>query len=469
MRLIFTIFLLIVPIAGVASAQEKSWVGKTIMVKRIGIKIDGDKQLEIATLEEAAYKVLEDKDDRLKVKTRSGVVGWFDKDDAVRLEDAVAYFTQRIEDNAKDVSALYFRGVAWGMRGDPDKAIKDFSEAIRLNPVAMLFNNRGIAWLKKMNVDKAIADFSKAIDLDPRGMENHALRGGCWVLKKEYDKAIADFDEAIHLQPKNAGLYVSRGVAWREKNNADKAIGDFSQAIQLQPSVGAHRLRAEVWLYTKRDFDKAIADYDAMIKLDPKTLDAFEGRGNAWMGKKEHDKAITDYTEAIRLEPKNGYAYQLRGGAWSAKKDYEKAIADYNEVIRINPKYSRVYLNRGFALSRNKQYEKALADYKEVIRLDPKYSQGYNGVAWLLATAPDEKLRDGKQAVELAKKAIELEPKRAAWFGDTLAAAYAELGNFDEAVRLQERALEDPLLKDDAEAKQRLELYRKKMLYRQQQ
>ena len=137
-------------------------------------------------------------------------------------------------------------------------------------------------------------------------------------------------------------------------------------------------------------------------------------------------------------------------------------------MIRLNPKYAPVYASRAIAFGKNKQYEKAIADYKELIRLEPKNALGHNNYAWLLATAPEEKVRDGKLAVELAKKAIEFEPKKAAWYGDTLAAAYAEIGDFDEAVRLQERALEDPELKNNTEAKQRLELYRKKMPYRQE-
>src|SRR5580658_3475926 len=101
MRSLFTVFLLILPFAGSVTAQEKTWAGKSVILKRIGIKIDGDKQLEIATLEEAHYKVLAEKDGRLKVKTRGGVVGWFDKDDAVILEDAVAFFTERIAEDSK--------------------------------------------------------------------------------------------------------------------------------------------------------------------------------------------------------------------------------------------------------------------------------------------------------------------------------------------------------------------------------
>ena len=88
-------------------------------------------------------------------------------------------------------------------------------------------------------------------------------------------------------------------------------------------------------------------------------------------------------------------------------------------------------------------------------------------LAWVLATSPVDKLRDGKRAVELAKQAVELTGGKQAEFHDTLAAAYAEAGQFDEAVRSQERALEDARYAavEGGGARQRLELYRSKKPY----
>ena len=86
-----------------------------------------------------------------------------------------------------------------------------------------------------------------------------------------------------------------------------------------------------------------------------------------------------------------------------------------------------------------------------------------NSVAWLMATCPEEKARNGKRAVELAKQALDLE-KNSANHMDTLAAAYAETGNFEEAVSWQERAV---TLNNNDLYHRRLELYRKKQPYRQ--
>jgi tetratricopeptide (TPR) repeat protein len=196
---------------------------------------------------------------------------------------------------------------------------------------------------------------------------------------------------------------------------------------------------------------------------------AYNNRGIAWSHKKDYDRAIADFNEAIRLDPNDATAYNNRGWAWSNKKDYDRAIADYSEAIRLDPKYALAYNNRGWAWSNKKDYDRAIADYNEAIRLDPKFASAYNAVAWLRATCPEEKYRDGKKAVESATKACELSEWKERNHLDTLAAAYAEIGDFDHAVEWQQKTIAlSPSTDANLSAyKERLALYKDKKPYRQ--
>ena len=111
-----------------------SWVGKKVMPKKIGIKIRNTnrkgEEVDVVTLN-MIVTVLEEKDERIKVR-QNGVEGWFAKEDAVLLEDAVNYFTQRIRMNPKDDYAYATRGSAWYEKHDLDNALTDYDEAIRL-------------------------------------------------------------------------------------------------------------------------------------------------------------------------------------------------------------------------------------------------------------------------------------------------------------------------------------------------
>ena len=104
-----------------------------------------------------------------------------------------------------DLAKLHYdRAVEYANKGDYDRAIDDFSAAIRLDPkYDPAFNNRGAAYLAKGENDRAFADFSEAIRLNPTDPDYYNNRGSSWQLKGDYDRAIVDYNEAIRLSPKD--------------------------------------------------------------------------------------------------------------------------------------------------------------------------------------------------------------------------------------------------------------------------
>jgi tetratricopeptide (TPR) repeat protein len=227
-----------------------------------------------------------------------------------------------------------------------------------------------------------------------------------------------------------------------------------------------HYHRGLKWFF-ESNYDKAIKDFDEAIRLDPKHSRAYYSRGNAWDKKGEYDKAIQDYNEAIRLNPKYADAYYSRGIAWKANGEYDKAIKDFNEAIRLNPKNGNIYKIRSIAWKANGEYDKAIKDFNEAIRLNPKDMIAYNNLAFLMASCPEAKCRNGAMALKHAKKACELSGWQYADCVDTLAAAYAETGNFTEAIKRQQQAIElaPKDKKDDYKAK--LELYKQGKPFRE--
>jgi hypothetical protein len=212
------------------------------------------------------------------------------------------------------------------------------------------------------------------------------------------------------------------------------------------------------------DYYTEIIDHENDAK---KVALAYRDRAVVWHQKGELDLEIADYTERLRLDPES-LTYNNRGIAWTKKHDYDKAIADFNQAIRLDPGHVRAWDNRGIAWNGKKVYDRALHDFNQAIQLNPHFASAYNNAAWLLATCPDSHLRDGRRAVELATTACDLSVWSMANNCGTLAAAYAETGDFDAAIKYQIKAIEMSGRRPDfvGPATARLELYKQHKPYR---
>jgi tetratricopeptide (TPR) repeat protein len=242
-------------------------------------------------------------------------------------------------------------------------------------------------------------------------------------------EAAAYYDAYLQANPKSDWAYTHRAIVWRERQHWDNAIRDYTEAIRLDPK--------SPWL-----------------RLD---------RGIMWRSKGQLAEALQDFNEALRLAPRGVVIYTYRGDLLRALGEYDAALNDFNAALRLLPETAWNYTGRGRVYHAQGNLAAALQDFDEALRRDAKNPQALNARAWLLATAPDEKIRDGRRALQDAQLAAELTNWSEVPVLDTLAAAHAETGDFAQAILWQENALVlDP---DDKEAKTRLELYRHKKPY----
>ncbi len=248
----------------------------------------------------------------------------------------------------------------------------------------------------------------------------------------------------------------------------DRAIEYFTAEIRDHPKSGwAYQMRGLI-RYDRKEYDLAIADADAAIKLTPDDAVAYYNRGNTFFAKQEYAHAIADYNQANRLDPKDLASYENRARAWTALNEHELAIADLNELIRLNPGDLANYRARARAWNELRQYEHALEDYDRILEKAPDDAAAHNGRAWIWATCGNEKLRSGPRAIAEATRACILTNWKDPYELGTLAAAYAEAGDFLNAVAWQTRALERFASEDPGldEHRRRLALYQERKPWR---
>jgi len=301
--------------ASTAAAQE-SWVGQTILVKRLGIRIGvpgGDgKIVYVGELIAPVYKVLADSNGWLQVNDGTGNPGWFQvndgrgnpgwfpKADAVLLQDAVAFFTGLIRQNGNDGAAYINRATARSLTGDLDNGIRDCDEAMRIRPgSAEVHHIRGELWRIKGDYDKSIADLTAAIRIKP-SVSTYWARGCIWELKKDYEKAFADHNEAIRMNPRFADAYFGRGCASQGRKDHGRAIADYDQALRLDPRcMEAYCNRA--WIFAtcpdanNRNGRKAVESAKQALAIGPKLAPNMDTLAAA------HAEA-GDFAEAVRWQ-----------------------------------------------------------------------------------------------------------------------------------------------------------------------
>lgn len=295
--------------------------------------------------------------------------------------------------------------------------------------------------------------------------------------------AISDYSKAIELSPNRSDIFHARGEVYSFYGDGKRAIADFSEAIRLAPNNSDHyKARAETYNLLN-EYPLAIADYGEAIRLAPNNFELYKARADLHRNHNDFPKAIADYGEAIRLDPNNSEAHEWRGHAYVHQGEYDSAIASFTAAIELMAKEKKeaismnlAYSSRANAWKKMGRYDKAIADYEQATRVEPGAAWTFADLAWLQATCPDEKGRDGQKAYQNAYKAYQLVEGKHWQYLDVLAAAYAECRDFKHASEWEAKAIamaknavgRTSTPKDIEETTARLELYKQKKPYREE-
>jgi tetratricopeptide (TPR) repeat protein len=327
--------------------------------------------------------------------------------------------------------------------------------------------------LKLDQYDAAIRNLTAALNMKPERKTTAAIyswRAGAYVHKGEFNKAMADANESIRLNPNYYGGYLERGIVYRRTGNLDKAIGDYDRVIRLNPNFARAYFDRAIAFGLKGKHKEAIRDGIEAIRLNPNDPDFYYNRGVDYDAIGSLDKAMVDYNEAIRRSPKDFSNYCGRADVFEEMGQLAKASADYDQVTRLNPKDASGYMFRAHAHFAKGNYKAAALDFQRATRLSPRDYDALASLARFQATCPEDSLRNGKEALKKALTACELSSWGSADIVDTLAAAYAELGDFDRAAKYQTQAINMSGTYGPARRKmqERLELYRQHKPYRKE-
>ncbi len=281
----------------------------------------------------------------------------------------------------------------------------------------------------------------------------------------QFARAIAIYTRTIQARPDAPDRYCNRAIAHVYQHDLDAAMADYAEAIRLQSRYAPAWVgRASVEL--RRDnLQRAVDDATIAICLAPDNVDAAIVRGAAYSRLGEYEAALADLNEAVAAAPDSWPVYRLRAQAHFLAENYRAAIDDLTYFSGAWQRDESAGIELAVARFKLGEHGTALEIIETCVHDRPASSTAVSFYSLFLASCPDEKLRDGRRALELALQAQQFPAREELPCMAALAAAYAELGMFDRAVEFGRRAVEIAPDRVRARHEARLALYEARQPY----
>ena len=260
------------------------------------------------------------------------------------------------------------------------------------------------------------------------------------------------------------------GLVLLQKGEIDDGIAHYRSALQMQPDSWDAEYNLGTALLGKGQVDEAILHCEKAVAMRPTDPDAQVSLGDALFQKGRIDEAMAHYQKAITVHPDHFLARYSLGHALLEKGELDSAIQVCRSALLLRPWDADCQTTLAIALEEKGNPAEAIQHYQNALEFAPQSISTLTNLAWLLATSQDASLRDGPKAVELAKQADRLVGGTNTLVLRTLAAAYGENGEFANAIRTAQSAMqlarmhgEDALRMD---LDQQIALYKLGMPYR---
>jgi tetratricopeptide (TPR) repeat protein len=288
--------------------------------------------------------------------------------------------------------------------GPVNRAI-GFDEVDEIRP--MFLQTVGVAHTETGQVDEAVAWFERALELRPELAIAHGNLGSALIQAGKPEQALPHLKQAVALAPRNFRYHDLLGLALVDLNRGEEALACFRRAVELNPDVP--KLRVNL--------------------------------GNALFAVGRMDEALAEYQAVLRMNPTNPRAHYQIGMIALQRGRPADAVGSFREAVRFNPQMAQAHVQLSAALFASGQRQQGLAALATGLEVTGGDAVIANELAWYLSTLPGLGAADRARGLELARKVEAATRNDPPAMLDTLAAALAANGKFEEAATAARRAL----------------------------
>ncbi|TWT38814.1 tetratricopeptide repeat protein [Blastopirellula retiformator] len=435
-----------------------------------------ERQPPVAQWKELRDRALADANRALKVdpalgemqllKSRLLLLPDGDKDEAKKALDAAI---ENLKEDDRQLSKAIMMSAT--LEDDPKLQIEKLTRAIKTDADNVdALKLRGVLYMQQEDFEKASADLKLVMEKNPNDVASLQAYADTLAGMKKFDEAIALLDKTVAEHPGSPVGYLLRARLKILAEDAEGAIEDIDQVLAFIPrSIPALMMRARLYVELDRPAD-AEQDLDRILSIEANLPDAIILRSVVLTQQGKFDQAIKDLESLLQRDPNNEAILIQIGMVYNSDDQPRKAIQVFETVLKKAPDSWQAISGKANAQLSIGAQKEAIEGYEAALKLQPNDDHILNNLAWVLATSPDDSLRNGERSLELAKKACEETNYEAPHILSTLAAAHAETGNFDEAKKWAQKAVDQGTDEDIiGHLKEELASYEAKKPWREKQ
>jgi tetratricopeptide (TPR) repeat protein len=300
----------------------------------------------------------------------------------------------------------------------------------------------GCAWRQASFWSDTETLFVHTAACTPRNFVAYHGLGRLWAERGKFDVAMSYYRKSLESKPDNAAAYDGMGLALVARGQPGEAIAWYRKALEIEPDDPTLHDDLGSALAACGRFEEAVEQHRKALWLDPQDPTAHYNLANALAALGKLDEAIERYQTALQSQPDNVQAYNNLGIALASRGRLDEAVVQFEQGLKIKPQDVGLHSNLANALSALGRHAEALLHYQTALKIQPNQVDTQKNLAWLRATCPEASLRNGAEALELAQRANRLCGGKRPDVLDCLAAAYAAVGWFPEALVTSRQALE---------------------------